>query len=220
MNTKPDPQFADIIIDGASYPVPHGDISGQELRELPTPPVADLWLELPDAQDIPVPPHSTITISGDLRFFSNQPVTIFINAAPYRVPAGAITEQQLRELTSPAIPDDHRLYRDIFDDLDDPITEDEIVIITDGERFFTKNPLPTSFQIIVNGTKHTVTGSTVFFETVTAIAYPEPPAGAQLLFTVGYSRAVAPRPTGTLRAGESVTIKNGTIFNVTATDKS
>ena len=220
MNTRPGPLFADIIIDGVTYPVPYGDITGQELRELPTPAVVDLWLELPDAQDVPVPPHSTLTITSDLRFFTNQPVTIFIDAAPYRVPAGAITEQQLRELTSPAIPDDHRLYRDIRDDLDDPITEDEIVVIMDGERFFTKNPVPTHFQIIVNGTKHTVVGSILSFETIAAIAYPDPPAGAQLLFTVGYSRAIAPRPTGTLRAGESVTVKNGTIFNVTATDKS
>lgn len=220
MHTTPGPQLADIIIDGVSYPVPHGDITGQELRELPTPTATDLWLDLPDAQDVHVPPHSTITITGDLRLFTNQPVTIYINAVLYRVPAGAVTEQQLRELTSPAIPDDHRLYRDIVDDLDDPITEDEIIVITDGERFFTKNPVPTGFQIIVNGTKHTVAGPSVSFETVTAIAYPEPPAGAQLIFTVSYNRAVAPRAIGTLRAGESVTIKNGTIFNVTATDKS
>jgi len=220
MNTTPDPHVADITIDGIDYAVPHGDITGQELRELTTPVAIDLWLDLPDAQDVPVPPHSTLTIDSDLRFFTNQPVTIYINASPYRVPAGAVSEKQLRTLTSPAIPKDHRLYRDIVDNLDDPITEDEIVLIAHGERFFTKNPLSTLFQIVVNGTKHTVSDSTVSFDAVVTIAYPEPPAGAQLLFTVGYSRAVAPRTTGTLRAGEGVTIKNGTIFNVTATDKS
>lgn len=220
MNNTTSPQYADIVIDGVTYLVPHGDITGQELRELPTPAASDLWLDLPDAQDVQVPPNSTITISGDLRLFTNVPVTIYINSAEYRVSAGAVTEQQLRELTSPAIPDDHRLYRDILDDLDDPITEDEIVVIKDGERFFTKHPVPTSFQIIVNGTRQTVPSALVSFEAVTAIAYPAPPAGAQLLFTVSYNRAASPRPAGTLRPGETVTIKNGTIFNVTATDKS
>lgn len=222
MNNPTSPRYADITIDGTVYQIDHGDITGQELRELLTPAAADLWLDIPDAQDVAVAPHSTITITitDNLRFFTNKPVTIFINSAPYRVPAGAVMEQQLRELTSPAIPDDHRIWKDIIDDLDDPITEDEIVVIKDGDRFFTKTPEPTTFVIIVNGSKHTVAARIVSFEDIVAIAFPVPPAGSELIYTVSYNRASGPRPVGTLRAGETITIKNGTIFNVTATDKS
>ncbi|MDJ0350581.1 multiubiquitin domain-containing protein [Cryobacterium sp. PH29-G1] len=220
MNNSARPLSATITIDNITFQLEHGDVTGQELRELTTPAATELWLDLPDAQDVPVLPNSTITVSGDLRFFTNTPITIYIDSAPFRVPAGAVTEQKLRELTSPAIPEDHRIWKDIYDDLDDPITEDEIIIIKNGDRFFTKAPEPTTFEIRVNTAKHTVSGSVVSFETIVALAFPAPPTGSQLIFTVGYTRGAGPRPTGTLRAGETVTIKNGTIFNVTATDKS
>ncbi|TFD16823.1 multiubiquitin domain-containing protein [Cryobacterium sp. TMT4-10] len=220
MNNSARPLFATINIDNIPFQLEHGDVTGQELRELTTPAATELWLDLPDGQDVPVLPNSTITVSGDLRFFTNTPITIYIDSAPFRVPAGAVTEQKLRELTSPAIPEDHRIWKDIYDDLDDPITEDEIIIIKNGDRFFTKAPEPTTFEIRVNTAKHTVSGPVVSFETIVALAFPAPPTGSQLIFTVGYTRGAGPRPTGTLRAGETVTIKNGTIFNVTATDKS
>lgn len=220
MNNPTSPRYADISIDGSTFQVAYSDITGQELRELLTPAPAELWLDLPDAQDVAVEPHATITVTGSLRFFTNKPVTIYINGMPYRAPAGAVTEQQLRELTSPAIPDDHRIWKDVIDDLDDPIAEDEIVLIKDGDRFFTKPPAPTGFEIIVNGSKHTIATPTVSFEDIVSIAFPAPPVGSNLIYTVSYNRAASPRPTGTMRVGESITIKNGTIFNVTATDKS
>ncbi|WP_219813235.1 multiubiquitin domain-containing protein [Rathayibacter sp. AY1A3] len=220
MNNSARPLSAVITIDNTTFQLEHGDITGQELRELTSPAANELWLDLPDAQDVPVPPESTITIASDLRFFTNTPITIYIDSAPYRVPAGAVMEQKLRELTSPAIRDDHRIWKDIYDDLDDPIAEDEIILIRDGDRFFTKAPERTTFEIRVNTERHTVAGPIVSFETIVGLAFPAPPTGSQLIFTVGYTRGAGPRPTGTLRAGESVTIKNGTIFNVTATDKS
>lgn len=220
MNNSARPLSAAITIGNTTFQLEHGDITGQELRELTTPAAKDLWLDLPDAKDVPVPPQSTITVTSDLRFFTNTPITIYIDSAPYRVPAGAVAEQKLRELTSPAIPDDHRIWKDIYDDLDDPIADDEIILIKDGDRFFTKAPERTTFDIRVNTEKHTVAGPNVSFETIVELAFPAPPTGSQLIFTVGYTRAAGPRPTGTLRAGETVTIKNGTIFNVTATDKS
>jgi len=220
MNSSARPLSAAITIDNITFQLEHGDITGQELRELTSPAANDLWLDLPDAQDVPVPPQSTITINSNLRFFTNTPITIYIDAAPYRVPAGAVTEPKLRELTSPAIPDDHRIWKDIYDDLDDPIAEDEIVIIKEGDRFFTKAAEQAIFEIRVNTERHNVAGPIVSFETIVGLAFPAPPTGSQLIFTVGYARGAGARPTGTLRAGETVTIKNGTLFNVTATDKS
>ncbi len=220
MNPSNVPPEAVITIDGVAYSVPLGDFTGHDLRNLVSPPADELWLDVPDAQDVEVGPNETITIAGDLRFFTDKQTTIYINGAPYRVRPGSITEDKLRKVPTPPIPDDHRIWKDIFDELDDPITENEIVLLQGDDRFITKPPLPTTFDVIVNGTKHTVPNDTVSFEQVVALAFPNPPSSAQLIFTVAYSRAVAPRPAGTMRPGNTITVKTGTIFNVTATDKS
>jgi hypothetical protein len=58
------------------------------------------------------------------------------------------------------------------------------------------------------------------FQEVIALAFERPPTGENVVFTVTYSRAAGPRPAGTLTKDQKVKIKDGTIFNVTATDKS
>lgn len=73
--------------------------------------------------------------------------------------------------------------------------------------------------IIVNAEEHTVEDENVSFDTVTKFAYPSPPYG-DTLFTVTYRNAHKPKE-GTLVEGQSVEVKKqGTIFNVKATDKS
>ena len=52
------------------------------------------------------------------------------------------------------------------------------------------------------------------------IAYPVPPTGTLIVYTVVYRNADEKKPDGTLVAGGSVKVKDGTVFNVTATDKS
>jgi hypothetical protein len=75
------------------------------------------------------------------------------------------------------------------------------------------------YTIIVNGTPHTVEDEEVSFEQVTTLAYPEPPF-PETLFTVTFRNAKKPKE-GRLVEGQSVKVKrNGTVFNVKATDKS
>ena len=75
------------------------------------------------------------------------------------------------------------------------------------------------FRIIVNGEPKTVESEKVSFAEVTALAYPTPPF-PETMFTVTYRNAKKPKE-GTLVEGQSVEVKkNGTIFNVKATDKS
>ena len=78
---------------------------------------------------------------------------------------------------------------------------------------------PKGFTIIVNGEQKTVEAESVSFEQVAKLAYPEPPF-PETLFTVTYRNAKKPKE-GRLVEGQSVEVKrNGTIFNVKATDKS
>lgn len=76
-----------------------------------------------------------------------------------------------------------------------------------------------SYTIVVNGRPKTVTDKEISFEAVVDLAYPQP-RGANLMFTVTYRRGEGNKPEGTLVEGESVKVKEGMIFNVSATDKS
>ena len=81
-------------------------------------------------------------------------------------------------------------------------------------------------EIIVNGRKRNVPSSAlsaegeIFFDQVVKLAYDPPPSGPDIVFTVSYRNAGdAPRD-GSLVKGKSVKIQDGTVFNVTFTDKS
>lgn len=88
------------------------------------------------------------------------------------------------------------------------------------EHFYSAEALPKEYHIIVNTEPKSVDKAVLIFAEVVAIAFPTPMAGENVIYTVTYKHAVAPMPKGSLSKGESVTVKNGTIFNVTETDKS
>lgn len=78
----------------------------------------------------------------------------------------------------------------------------------------------TEYTIIVNGQQQVVPGPRVTYDEVVKIAYPTPP-GPDPTYTVTYRNARAPRPEGSLVEGQQVEVKKeGTVFNVTATNKS
>jgi hypothetical protein len=60
----------------------------------------------------------------------------------------------------------------------------------------------------------------VSFNEIVKLAFPTPPTGANILYTVSYEDGPRVNPQGSLKEGQSVVVKNGMIFNVTATDKS
>ncbi len=76
------------------------------------------------------------------------------------------------------------------------------------------------FTIIVNGRQKVVSARELSFDEVVALAFDNPPSGPNFYFTVTYRRGEGNKPEGSLIEGESVKIKDGMIFNVTATDKS
>jgi len=74
------------------------------------------------------------------------------------------------------------------------------------------------FRIIVNGREKVVTAKEMSFTEIVALS--NIPTGPNILFTVTSKRGEGNKPEGTLVEGENVKIKEGMIFNVTATDKS
>ena len=74
--------------------------------------------------------------------------------------------------------------------------------------------------ILVNGEPHEVTKTRITFEEAVKLAYPVPPSGTCIEFTVTYRNGPSENPKGTLTAGHSIEIKNRMIFDVTPTDRS
>jgi hypothetical protein len=74
--------------------------------------------------------------------------------------------------------------------------------------------------IIVNGREKTVTTKELSFSEIVALAFDPPPTGQNIVFTITYRRGHGNKPEGSLTEGETVKVKEGMIFNVTATDKS
>lgn len=76
------------------------------------------------------------------------------------------------------------------------------------------------YTIIVNARPKVVTKKELSFAEIIALAFDNPPQGPNIVFTVTYRRGEGQKPEGGLVEGETVRIKEGMIFNVTATDKS
>ena len=75
--------------------------------------------------------------------------------------------------------------------------------------------------IVVNGREREIEKKTeLSFEDVLRLAFDPVPSGPNWVFTVTYRRGHGDKPEGSLLEGQTVKVKDGMIFNVTATDKS
>jgi len=76
-------------------------------------------------------------------------------------------------------------------------------------------------KIVVNGTEETVRKGYVDYDQIVAFGVALGlPMGQNILYTITYRKAEGKPHQGDLVQGQTVEIKHGTIFNVTATDKS
>ncbi len=113
----------------------------------------------------------------------------------------------------------HReLFREVGGDKEDEfIPRDAAVVhLKEDEHFYSQKAV----TLIVNGEPHEVVETRISFEEVVKLAYPVPPTGQCIEFTVTYRNGPPENPKGTLTAGHSVRVKNRMIFDVTPTDRS
>ncbi len=112
------------------------------------------------------------------------------------------------------------LYREVTGDREDDAIENgpEIVHLKEDEHFHSGPPK--TYTIYVNGQKKVVSTKTVTFDRIVKLAYPTPPTGDNILYTISYEDGPPANPQGSLQEGGRVKVRNGMIFNVTATDKS
>ena len=74
--------------------------------------------------------------------------------------------------------------------------------------------------IVVNGREKTGSTKELSFDALVSLAFENPPTGEFICFTITYRRGQGNKPEGSLAEGETVKLKEGMIFNVSATDKS
>lgn len=139
-----------IHIDGAPIDVQQHHLTGAQLRALVAPPADHVWLDVADAQDQRIGDADRVVLKHDMRFFTDRLRTIFIDKVPYQVRTAAMTEAELRALPTPVVSDDYGIWKDNPDALDDPIKPGELVLVFDGDRFFTAPLRRREFHVLVN----------------------------------------------------------------------
>ena len=77
-----------------------------------------------------------------------------------------------------------------------------------------------AFDIIIDGTTFRVPNDEVSFDEVVDLAYPDGGRGPLIKYTVNFYNGPARPPEGKLTEGQKTKVKDGTVFNVTRTDRS
>ncbi len=78
-----------------------------------------------------------------------------------------------------------------------------------------------SVAIIVNGRPKQWSSKEITFDDVIALGFDTPPHGNDTIFSVTYRKGGNEhRPEGVMVAGDSIKVKDGTVFNVSATNRS
>lgn len=116
------------------------------------------------------------------------------------------------------IPEGQELFLELEDEVEDRFIPDDAATLTlvGGEHFYSQK----TFEIVVNGEQHFIVQKREDFDGVVKLAFPTPPPGAAILYTVAYRKGPRVNPKGTMVEGQSVKLKDGMIFDVSATDKS
>ena len=151
-------------------------------------------------------------------FESGEISTFTVDERGWEWGAGEIAEADVRAIGR--IPDDHELHLD--SEGDRPIPRGGSVRLSRQgvERIRSRKAPPRLVPIVVNTRRREVEAGDISFEELVALAFPVPPTGAQVSFTVSYRKGPASKPEGSLLSGQSVNVVKGMTFNVTATDKS
>ena len=146
-------------------------------------------------------------------------IRIHIDQKPYESPSPT-TGEALYKLGH--VEPGFELFREVGGDKEDRGVPEghELISLREDELFHTSPARSKEFTIIVNGRKKVVHHKPLTFNEIVALAFDPIPVGPNIMFTITYRHGPHANPEGTLIEGGSVEIKDGMIFNVTATDKS
>ena len=111
------------------------------------------------------------------------------------------------------------LFREVRGNREDrPVPKDGTPITLHEDEHFHSGTLV--IDILVNGTLTEVHKEVLTYAEIVRLAFPIPPDGPNPDFAVTFKHAASVPHHGKLTAGGDVAVKNGTIFDVTPTNRS
>lgn len=210
-------------IDGQIFPTSDGIVTGRAIRaEAGLNPVSDyVLIELGNQTSRSVGLEEEIdlaeTPSPRFRSFrSDRAFSLTVNERGYEWGEEAISTSDLRAMAS--IPEGHEL---ILDSKGDRALDDDkpIRLKPKGvERILSRER--ETICIFINTVEEYVEPGKISFSQLAKLAFPDLQITENTEFTVTYRKGHDAQPAGSLIEGESVKVKKGMIFDVTATDKS
>lgn len=151
-------------------------------------------------------------------FRSDRTFRFELNDRRFEWGAGQIAGLVLKRLAG-VDPDAYSVWLDVPQGTDELIADGAFASLTGGktERFYTDRSKVT---LIVNLQEKPWTGRRISYEQVTLLAYPNPPPGIVITYTVEYEAGPASNPDGSMTVGDSVKVKDRMVFSVTETGRS
>lgn len=152
-------------------------------------------------------------------FRSGESYRFTVNGRRFEWGAPEITGRMLKQFAKvdPCLFD---VWLDVRGQSEDQVIADNEPVRLDEpgvERFYTAE---ISLTIIVNGRPRTVNKRTLSFSKIIQLAFPDSQAAPNTIYTVVYKNGPDENPQGSLVEGQTVTLKERMIINVTKTDKS
>ncbi len=198
-------------------------VTGRDVRaQAELVPVSDYTLiQLGDRTTRSVGLEESIDLNGDLMpeflsFSGDRIFSLTINERGYEWGAEEIPVSAIRRHA--AIPDDHELILD--SEGDRVLEEDDVVRLKSKGVERVRSRPAEQICIIVNTRQKFVAPGRISFAQLVVLAFPDLPIGPNTAFTVSYRKGRGDNPEGTLIEGETIKVKKGMVFNVSATDKS
>jgi hypothetical protein len=115
------------------------------------------------------------------------------------------------------------LYKEVSGDHEDKLVRIDApeIHLTQDEHFHSGQPPEKHYIIIVNTDPFVLDHDVVSFDEIVKLAYPVPPTGQDIVYTVSFEHAKSTPHHGDMAEGGKVTVKkHGTTFDVDHTNRS
>lgn len=213
-----------VRINGVDYEVNDDLLSGREIRATASldPASAYVLIELRDRgtvsigldEKVPVPKAGSVSFRA---FEGDRAYAFTFDERGFEWGEDTIAEAELRALAE--LQDDEDIVLDR--ERDETVPRGGMIALGPKgvEALYSRKVEPKQVEIFVNGRAKMVDRGPISFEAVVALAnLPTPPG--ETIYTVSYRKGLEPKPEGSLVAGQSVRVRKGMVFNVTATNRS
>lgn len=213
-----------VRINGVDYEVNDDLLSGREIRTTASldPASAYVLIELRERGTVSIGLDEKVAVpKGGLvsfrAFEGDRAYAFTLDERGYEWGAASIEEAELRTLAGLEEDEDIVLDRE----RDEAIPRGGVIALGPKgvEALYSRKAEPKQVEIFVNGRAKMVDRGPISFEAVVALAnLPTPPG--ETTYTVSYRKGPEHKPEGSLVAGQSVRVRKGMVFNVTATNRS